>query len=270
MPAEIWQRLVGLFVLYSLYCIIWVVAILCVSMFSRSNQQSLWTLLCAWLLLIVLIPRVIPVIAEVAYPTPNRAAFDAALAATLEQLGDSHNPNDPHFAQFRENVLREYQVGTVEELPINWRGLLMAEGERLTSVAFQTHYNHLHQQFARQDALRNRLAWLSPCAIAAILSSRLAGTDAAAVYEFERQAEVFRYDLIQKLNHHHTHDIGYENDRQQKLNRQSWLDFSSFKFKALPLANSFREGGILFLGLLPWLVVMIYLGTRDGVKRRLI
>lgn len=268
--AEQWLRFTALFGLYGLYCGIWVMAVVAVSAVSRTNQLSLWSLLCSWLLVAVLIPRVIPVITEAIYPIPNRASFDVALAATLEKMGDSHNPNDPHFAQFREQVLQRYLANTVEELPVNWRGLLMTEGERLTSVAFQAHHDELHQLFDRQNAVRNSLAWISPYALAALLSSRLAGTDAGNVAEFERQAEAFRYDMIQKLNHHHTHEIQFHNDREQKLNQQTWLDFSGFEFKPQSLAVSLQQSGLLFLPLLPWLALLYCLGNRSRVARSLV
>lgn len=262
---DFWLRFTALFILYSVYCGIWIAAIVSASAISRTDQRSLWSLLCAWLLIVVLIPRIIPAIAHAIYPIPDRATFDVALAATLEKMGDSHNPNDPHFAQFREQILQQYNVDTVEELPINWRGLVMTEGERLTSVAFQTHYNELHQLFARQDALRDRVAWLSPYTLAKLLSSRLAGTDAADFYEFEKQAEAFRYDMIQKLNHHHTHDIQFENDRQQKLDHQAWLDFSSFRFQPPAVTQDFNRSVLLSVYLIPWLILMVFYGTRRKI-----
>lgn len=264
--ADLWLRFTALFILYSIYCGIWVAAVVSVSAICRTNQQSLWSLFCAWLLIVVLVPRIIPAISQTLYPIPNRAMFDVALAATLEKMGDSHDPNDPHFAQFREQILQKYKVGSVEQLPLNWRGLVMTEGERLTSVAFQAHYNELHQQFARQDALRDRLVWLSPYALTKLFSSSLAGTNAADFYEFEKQAEAFRYDMVQKLNHYHTHDIHFDNDRQQKLDRQAWLDFSSFEYRPETLVGNGRISGYL-LYLVPWFLLMVYLGSRRKLER---
>ncbi len=267
--ADLWLRFGALFFLYNIYCGIWVAAVVSVSAISRTNQQSLWSLLCAWLLAVVLIPRFIPTISQTLHPLPDRATFDVALATTLEKLGNSHDPDDPHFSGFREQVLQQYNVSSVEQLPVNWRGLVMAEGERLTSVAFHTHYNELHGQFARQDSLRDKLAWLSPYALVKLLSSRLAGTAAADFYEFERQAETFRYDMIQQLNRHHTHDIRFENDRQQKLDRHALLDFSGFEFQPVSMANNARSG-VFVLYLIPWLALMLYLGSRRKLARSVI
>lgn len=265
---DVWWRLTALSGLYTAYCVIWTGGVVAVSSLSRTNQQSLWLLLSAWLLLVVLIPRVIPAIAQMIYPTPDRAGFEVATTQTLAKLGDSHNPSDPHFAQFREQILRRYQVDSVEQLPVNWRGLLMTEGERLTSEAFQAHYDALHQQFANQDNLRKRLVWLSPYALCALLSSRLAGTDAADFYAFETQAEKFRYDMIQKLNHYHTHDIDFENDRAQKLNREAWLDFSGFEFHPLKLKESLQRHHTLFFWLIPWLLTVVFFGAHGKVLGR--
>lgn len=265
---DTWWRLVALFGLYTAYCALWTGGVVTISSLCRNNQQSLWLLLSTWLLLVVLIPRVIPAVTQMVYPTPDHASFDVAIAQALTKLGDSHNPNDPHFAQFREQILQQYQVDAVEKLPVNWRGILMTEGERLASEAFQTLYDDLHRQFAHQDSLRNRLVWLSPYALTALLSSRLAGTDAADFYAFETQAEQFRYEMIQKLNHHHTHDIHFENDRTQKLGRAAWLDFSAFEFRPLKLVQSLQDQYLLFIWLIPWLAGILFFGARGTLRER--
>ena len=46
----------------------------------------------------------------------------------IDQLGDSHDPNDPAFAKFKEEVLRKHGVPRVEDLPFNYKGMAMAKG----------------------------------------------------------------------------------------------------------------------------------------------
>lgn len=264
--SDAWWRLPALFGLYLAYCGLWTGGLVTVSSLCRNHQQSLWLLFSLWLLLVILIPRAIPTLTQMFYPIPDRASFEVATAQALAKLGDSHNPNDPHFAQFRGQILQQYKVDAVEKLPVNWRGLLMTEGERLTSEAFQALHGDLHQQIAQQDKLRNRLAWLSPYALTALLSARLAGTDAADFYAFEAQAEKFRYEMIQKLNHHHTHQIDFENDRAQKLGSAAWRDFSGFEFRALQLTQSLKNQHLLFVGLMVWLAATLTLGAGGKLR----
>ncbi|WP_348257240.1 DUF3526 domain-containing protein, partial [Salmonella enterica] len=67
----------------------------------------------------------------------------------LRTMGDSHNPNDPYFAAFKQKTLKQYGVTRVEDLPVNYRGLLAIEGEKLTSSLFD---RYADQAFAAMEA----------------------------------------------------------------------------------------------------------------------
>ena len=54
----------------------------------------------------------------------------------LKKEGDSHNPDDQHFKELKEEILKKYNVSSIEELPINYGGLVFAEGEKITTKIF--------------------------------------------------------------------------------------------------------------------------------------
>ncbi|MDE2754257.1 MAG: DUF3526 domain-containing protein, partial [Gemmatimonadota bacterium] len=96
---------------------------------------------------------------------------------------------------------------------------------------------------------------LSPYLAARDLSMAAAGTGAEAVEWFRAQAEAHRYDIIQRLNDLHVHEIRYENDRAQRIARQEWTRFPVFQPSppSLRRALTDRPQSLTALGL--WIVV---------------
>lgn len=238
------------------YSLFWMGLVLTVSFYSRDSHQSLWRLLTLWLILVVLLPKISLGLAQLCYPTPDRANFDAALEKAVHQVGDSHNPNDPYFNAFRAEVLDRYGVKTVAQLPVNWNGLVMAEGERVVSDIFQKHYQTVMSQFAAQDTLNGWFGFLSPVITLRSLVQRFTHTDRSSADHFERTAEAFRVDLIQRLNHLHSHEIEAENDKAQKLSSDVWKNMALFNY--VP-PHSPALGATLSLSLALWVAVVVAL-----------
>lgn len=184
-----------------------------VSARARNSRGALITLLSVWIALWVVVPRLAPVIGAALYPTPSRAEFDAEVERRVRQLGDSHNPNDPQFAALKAKVLAEHQVTSVDALPFNYGGFVMQQGERLTTEAYQAHMATLVATHQRQARLVGLTGTLSPYLGLRLVSMALSGSDPRHIVEFDRQAESYRYQLIQQLNQLHMHEVAAAKDR---------------------------------------------------------
>ncbi|WP_019605823.1 ABC transporter permease [Teredinibacter turnerae] len=253
---EVFTDLVLLLVLLGAYSLVWAVIILTVSYFSKSSQQSLWRLLTVWLLISIVIPKAVTSIAEAVYPTPTRANFDAMVERAVHAVGDAHNPDDPYFSQFKANVLAQYNVNTIEELPINWNGLVMAEGERITSEIFQQHYNDVLAQFEAQDRFRLWFGFISPALAIQHISQKVANTDRASIQHFDAAAEAFRFDLIQRLNHLHSHEVKREADKATKLSSNVWRDMALFEYSPSEVN---KPTGLSMMILIFWVLLTLFL-----------
>jgi ABC-2 type transport system permease protein len=192
-------------------------AAISVSARSRSSRAALMTVLSLWIALWIVAPRLAPAAAASLYPTPSRAQFDAEVERRVRQLGDSHNPNDPQFAALKAKVLTEHNVATVDALPFNYSGFVMQEGERMTSEAYQAHMAALLDTYERQARLLAFAGAISPYLGMRTVSMALAGSDPSHVVEFERQAESYRYELIQALNKLHMHEVAADRDRYTSI-----------------------------------------------------
>lgn len=260
---------------YGIYLALWALLIVIASALVRRSRDALLALLALWAVLVVLLPRVAPDLASGAVPLNNRLQTDIAVARDLRSMGDSHNPDDPHFEQFKQSVLDRYGVERVEDLPVNYKGLLGMEGERLTSELFDRYAAESYDAQDRQNALVRSIGILSPAIALRTMSMAAAGTDFAGHRRFLEQAEAYRYDLVQRLNQLQAEAVSYADDtaedsgadRRKRVAADNWQAIPDFTFHQ-------PDGSALAAAALPGLAVLLFwfvaaAGTLLLVTRRL-
>ena len=255
---------------YAGYLALWVVLIVLISALVRRSRDALLALVALWAVAVVLLPRVAPDIANAAVPLANRMQTDIAIARDLRQMGDSHNPDDPFFTAFKQRTLERYGVATVEELPVNYKGLLAVEGERLTSSLFDRYAGESYAAQARQNALVQAIGLFSPAIALRSLSMAAAGTDFAGHRRFLEQAEAYRYDLVQRLNRLQAEGVTYSDDtaidpgadQRKRVDAEHWDAMPEFAYAA-PSGASLATGALPGLAVvLGWLAVALLLLSR--------
>lgn len=242
---------------YLLYLTLWVVVILLVSAVVRRGRDALLALIALWTVTTVLLPRAVPDLASGAVPLRNRLQTDVAIARDLRHMGDSHDPDDPHFARFKQALLDRYRVARVEDLPFNYKGALAVEGERLSSELFDRYAAESFTAQARQNALIGAAGVLSPAIALRGLSMAAAGTDFAAHRRFLEQAERYRYALVQRLKQLEADAVSYANDTatdagadgRKRIGAANWQAIPDFRFDA-------PSGEMLARAALPGLLVL--------------
>ncbi|WP_277981376.1 ABC transporter permease [Sphingomonas phyllosphaerae] len=264
---------------YLAYLAWWTVVILLVSATVRRSRDALLALVALWAVTSVLLPRVVPDVASAAVPLRNRLQTDVAIARDLRQMGDSHNPADPHFATFKQSVLDRYGVDRVEDLPVNYKGVVGMEGERLTSSLFARYTGESYAAQDRQIALVDAAGILSPTIAVRALSMAASGTDFAGHRRFLDQAEAYRYALVQRLNRMEAEDVSYADDiaedagadRRKRVAATNWSampDFSFARASGSDLARGALPGLAIVLGWLTAATMMLALATRRLGARR--
>jgi ABC-2 type transport system permease protein len=185
---------------YGLYALIWVLATLAISMFSRSSRGALAGLLGLWLLALVIAPRLVANTAEQFAPLPSPESFWAAVRVGHAAGIDGHSTADARRAELLQRTLAEYGVEREEDLPVNFGGIAMQAGEEHANTVYDYHYGLLWQQLAAQDGWRLRLAVLSPLPALDQLSQWAAGSDWRHHRHFADHAEQHRRELQRFLN----------------------------------------------------------------------
>jgi ABC-2 type transport system permease protein len=257
-PAE-FPRALLLLAVYQAYLAVWCVLVVAVSSRAPSAYASLLALLCLWVLWCVLLPRAAPTLAERMHPAPGRAETDMRAERALKKIGDSHNPDDPYFASFRARTLERYGVARVEDLPVNYGGLVMLEGERLTSEIHSREVAVLYARHAAQNRVVDAFAWLAPPLAAGVASRSLAATDADHHLHFVEAAENRRYAMVQALNTLHAEKIRHENDRGQRLHADHWRGIPREDYMPPGLHFAIARLWPAAAGLIVWLAVAILL-----------
>ncbi|KAF1722259.1 ABC transporter permease [Pseudoxanthomonas wuyuanensis] len=249
---------------YACYLIGWVALGILVSAWARRGRDALLLLVGIWIAGVMLVPRTVPGLAQQLHPLPTRLETDIAIHHDMAAIGDSHNPDDPYFSSFRQQVLQRYNVTRIEDLPVNYSGLVSMEGERLTSELFDRYAGQAFAVEAAQNRWVGRAAWLSPVIALRQLSMRLAGTDGRSHQDFLEQAERYRYRLILDLNRMHAEQVQYEGDKDHRLSHQNWTGLPRFDYRPI---DPFREPAHLlhplavFAG---WLLLISGLLIRRG------
>ena len=125
----------GVIGLYALYLLVWCGVILLVSAMVRSRALSLGILALCWLASAMIVPRMAVESASSAMPAPGKIETDLRMQAELREISDGHNAGAPQFLQLQANLLVQYDVERVEDLPVNFRGVVAEVAEAdLTEV----------------------------------------------------------------------------------------------------------------------------------------
>lgn len=264
---------------YLAYLALWVVIILLVSALVRRSRDALLALVAIWAVTAVLLPRVVPDVASATVPLRNRFQTDVAIARDLRRMGDSHNPNDPHYAAFKQRVLDRYGVTRVEDLPVNYKGVQGMESERLSSALFDRYSGESYTAQGRQIALVDAAGVLSPAVAIRALSMAAAGTDFAGHRRFLDQAEAYRYALVQRLNRMQAEDVSFADDtaedagadRRKRVAASNWSAMPDFAFSpasGADLARGALPGLAIVLGWLGLAALLLAVATRRLGERR--
>lgn len=225
---------------YAGYLAVWATLISVVSAACRTRGLALGIAVFVWMAWALLLPRIAVNAASVAAPVPGKLETDFQMLADLRQLGDGHNAADPAFAQLRANLLAEYDVEAVEDLPINFRGVVAQTSEaELTAVMNDYAERRMAAEHA-QSAYVTQFGWASPMLAVAAASRALAGTDLATHHRFLREAEAVRFDFVQGLNQSHIDALSYAVDinrnqntdafNRARVSADNWSVLNDFQF----------------------------------------
>ena len=268
LSAEVLLRIGLLFLLYLGYCLFWVCVILLVSSLTRMPKHSLTALITVWFVLLVLAPRTLADIAQQLHPHKSRNMLALKVQTDIRKVGDSHNPNDPHFNEFKQRILTQYGVDTIEQLPVNYGGLIMQEGERISAEIYQRHYQTQLDQFAAQREFIGYFYWLNPYLAVRDLSMAISGADSRHFFSFEQQAEQHRFERIQRLNTIHTQEIDHHNDREQRVSASLWQDFPEFHYQPASLSWSLSNSLTAILAFVAVITLLLGVLVTPSVQRR--
>ncbi|WP_184086287.1 ABC transporter permease [Sphingomonas xinjiangensis] len=257
-----WAPIALLILGYAVWLLIWAMLAVVISCFASRSRDALAALVALWMVGVILLPRALPEVAAVETILPTRIETEVALHRDLARIGDSHDPEDPYFNAFKQRTLARYGVSRVEDLPVQYAGLVGMEGERLSTDLYARATNEVSAREASQNARVHGFAVLSPLIAIRQLSMALTASDVTAHQDFLDQAEAFRYRFVQTLNRMQAVLIPHIGGEDPRVSAENWKRVPRFAYQPYdPLrSNAASIGGNLMV-LLGWLVGLSVLAT---------
>ncbi len=240
---------------YAIYFLIFVLLCISISAFAKNSGFALLVLLGIWIASCIILPKATSNLADKVYPTPSQFDFKRTINAKVKDGIDGHNPSDVRLASLRQEVMDEYGVETMEELPVNWSGIAMQAGEEYTDQVYDQEFSRIENIFSRQNRLSEWVGFINPYLAIRNLSMALAGTDYTHHVAFAKAAEDYRRNFVKKMNKdmevNHKPGVAYGD---YTVGDEMWSSIAPFEYE-LPspsaiLVNQWRSTAALAFWLL--------------------
>ena len=197
---EVFQRLALLILSYGSYYYIITSLATYFSARLKNNTSALSAILATWILWTIFLPKIWGNAVEKIYPLPSRMAFKAAMKEERSKGIDGHNPTDKRREQLKNKYLTEYKVDSLQQLPINFDGIVMQEDEEYGNLVWDKHFGNNYNILQNQKGLYQVSGLLNPFASLQSASMGFCGTDMIHHLDFLKKAEDYRRVLIKALS----------------------------------------------------------------------
>lgn len=251
---------------YLSYLMTWAMMALLVSVLLPKRSVVLATLTALWLGITLALPSIAVNVAAHSAPLAGKIETDLAMIEDIRKLGDGHNAKDPAFQQLRTDLLKKYGVERVEDLPINFRGIVAMNAEEKLTKVLNEYASARMADEAQQSKLLADHGWLTPTLAIAFASRAISGTDLEHYHRFLRAAEAVRFKFVQGLNRSHADKLSYQDDINRNKNEESWrrarVDaanwqvLDTFQFQPTNVSGRLANASSSIWMLLVWLVVV--------------
>ncbi|OCA69082.1 hypothetical protein BBI01_17880 [Chryseobacterium artocarpi] len=272
--GDILSRVLVIFPAYMVYYFFFCTLTVLISAKSKASSSALISLIGSWLILVIFLPKGIQFAAQNLYPTPSRIAFETQVEEDVLKVGDSHNPNDPHFKHIKDSLLAKYNVKTTDELPVNYGGIVMKEGERISAKLYVDHLKKLQNQYNQQQKLNEIFGFINPVMAIKNLSMTTSGTDYFAYQQFQNQAESYRYKLAQRMNDLQIEQISNikpkEGEKPAMVDHENWQKFPDFQYEFTSLKDSLSHQLLSLMAIIFWLLVCVLMVELSAKNLKLI
>ena len=247
-----WKEWVGLALCYVLYFMAFISLAILVSAKCKTSGFSLGILLTIWILSTLIVPKLATNLSSTLYPFPKFQAFSENITEDKAKGINGHDFWSGAAEDFKQQVLKEYNVASVEELPVEFGGLLLAEGEKYESKIYTKHFNLLQEQYQKQRSVYRLSGMFSPMLPVRFTSMALTRTDYGFLWHFEDEAEQYRLQFNTALNMNIAENAkGVDN---YKAEAALWSSIPKFQYQWQPGNEIFKDHMMEFIILFCWAI----------------
>jgi len=252
-------KFISLTIGYALYFLVFIFIAILVSAFSKSSSFSLLTSLGLWIIACIILPKATASLADKIYPTPSQYEFRKTINEKVKNGIDGHNPRDERLTTLKQNLLDEYGVSTIEELPVNWGGIAMQAGEEYTDKVYDQEFTKVENIFKKQNRLSEWSSFINPYLAIRHLSMAFAGTDYDHHVAFANGAENYRRGFVKKLNKdmevNHKPGIAFGD---YNVGKEMWDSIEPFNYQLPNASTIISSQWRSIVSLLFWLIGLFF------------
>jgi ABC-2 type transport system permease protein len=259
--ASSFGRFAVIVISYLLYFTIFIALSLAVSASFKTAQMALLVLFGFWIFNGLFVPRVAADVAQKVYPAVSSTEFWENTSKDLREGIDGHDPASKRTEEAKQQLLKQYGVERVEDLPINFSGWSLNQGEEYAAKVYDKHYSALWQTFENQNRFYNLSSILAPLLSVKSISMSMAGTDFAHHCHFASEAEAYRRLVNRMMNEDYMNN-SRTGDTNYLANEKLWNSVPQFEYElpdsAWAVKTQILPFGMLFVWTLLVTVLAIF------------
>lgn len=263
--AEITSRTLLFYLSYALYYFILSGLTVFFSARWQNPTVALTAMLGIWIVWTIFLPNIFMTSVEKWHELPSREEFKTAMREDRSKGIDGHNPADERGKELEDQILKEYGVDSLSQLPINFDGIRMQADEEYGNKVWDKHFGHLRNVLARQKQSYQMAGIIDPFISLQNASMGFSGSDNLHHQEFLLQVESYRRDFIKMLNDKHAYGGSKTGDWSWKADNAFFKSVPDFAYQPTALASVFPNYLADLILLACWTVfaaVLLVWGTK--------
>ncbi|MCA9090885.1 MAG: DUF3526 domain-containing protein [Planctomycetaceae bacterium] len=231
MTPEFLCRAIAVYATSLLYLAGWSAAGIAASAHFRSGL-SLMLLISCWAGWTLIVPRLAVDLASSQFPLPSHQRLQDAREIAIRQSSDGSDSLETFNAALEQQLLREYGVPQLSDLPVNLNAARLLAREDFTNSIDDRVESQLADVYRQQNRFLDWFEILSPYLAVRAVSTAFAGTDRHHHEAFIVSAEHYRRSLVKIMN---TAEMkGERPGTTVDSRRQFWSQVPEFQQKLPP------------------------------------
>jgi ABC-2 type transport system permease protein len=254
-----WERLLATWLVYSVYYFIITALAVFISAKSKTSANALLTVLFAWLICTVLLPKATANMGENMTPLITRIEMDKQINEENKNGIDGHNPKNERTKKFMDSLVTTYKVDSVSQVPVNLDGLTMQADEEYHNVVYDKHFGELAQSIQKQNKATTYSSFINPYAAVSNISMSLSGTDIFHHFHFTKSAEEYRRVIIKAMNDEQAYGGSKTGDWDWTTKADFWEKIKDFDYQQPSAQWSLQHHAWELAALFGWLLLVLAL-----------
>ena len=263
--SDIFIRLFILFLSYSFYYLILINITVLLSVIFKSSTAALSLTVLTWVFWTIFFPTIMGNTTEKLSPLPTRIEFKEAMSEDRSKGIDGHNPRGERRDALEKATLEKYNVDKLEDLPINFSGIVMQEDEEYGNMVWDKHFGDLYSQLEKQKSNYQLSGFINPFASLQNLSMGSSGSDMFHHLDFLTKAETYRRIFIKTLNDEYAFGGSKTGERGWKATNEFFRSVKDFKYELPTFFSLYSKYLIDVIIILFWVfftTFLLYFFTR--------